>query len=537
MTQGMISAPQPEAVEVGIDIMKSGGNIVDATVAAALVQTVVDPQMCGIAGFGNIQLFLPSLGVHTTFDFHGRAPLAVKPNMWENLIEREAEDGWGFILSGRENEIGYGSISTPRTLAALEKILNLYGSMSLGELITPAIKYCEEGVLIRPHMSAFWNEPAAARRDPNIAMVTKYEATRKIYCNPNGKLKSIGEILFNPDLAKTYKKISKNGVQQFYNGSIAQKIVKDMENNGGLISMKDLENCFPEQKTPLWGTYRGHKIATNNPPGGGIMLIEMLNILENFDLKKVGHNSSEYIKIVSEVMKIATIDKDTKVGDPDFFDVPVEELTSKKYAKTWAEKIKNGYKADVHRLNAGATESKNTTQLTLADGKGNCVSMTHTLGQPSGVVTDGLGFMYNGAMTVFDPRPGRSGSLAPGKARFTALSPTIVFKKNKPYLIVGAPGATYITMANLQVILNVCEFGMNAQEAVSAPRFAATSNTIELSNRIFRSTEERVRAAGYPVKRQPHSYTFAWVHAIRINAGKLDGGADPGADGMVASTD
>ncbi len=173
MTQGMISAPQPEAVEVGIDIMKSGGNIVDATVAAALVQTVVDPQMCGIAGFGNIQLFLPSLGVHTTFDFHGRAPLAVKPNMWENLIEREAEDGWGFILSGRENEIGYGSISTPRTLAALEKILNLYGSMSLGELITPASKYCEEGVLIRPHMSAIWNEPAAAGRDPNIAMVTK----------------------------------------------------------------------------------------------------------------------------------------------------------------------------------------------------------------------------------------------------------------------------------------------------------------------------------------------------------------------------
>ena len=169
----------------------------------------------------------------------------------------------------------------------------------------------------------------------------------------------------------------------------------------------------------------------------------------------------------------------------------------------------------------------------MVDEHGNCVTMTHTLGQPSGVVTDGLGFMYNGAMTVFDPRPGRSGSLAPGKARFTAVSPTIVFKDGQPFLVLGAPGATYITMGNLQVMLNVMEFGMTAQEAVSAPRFAATSNTIELSNRILRSSERALVAQGYPVKRHPVSYTFAWVHAIRIDNGRLDGGADPATDGMA----
>jgi len=164
------------------------------------------------------------------------------------------------------------------------------------------------------------------------------------------------------------------------------------------------------------------------------------------------------------------------------------------------------------------------------------VTMTHTLGQPSGVITKGLGFMYNGAMTVFDPRPGLPGSLAPGKARFTAISPTIIFKDESPYLVLGAPGATYITMGNLQVILNVLEFGMTAQEAVSAPRFAATSNDIELSNRIFRSTEKSLKDQNYPVIRRPESHTFAWVHAIRIINGEMDGGADPATDGMSAKS-
>ena len=259
----------------------------------------------------------------------------------------------------------------------------------------------------------------------------------------------------------------------------------------------------------------------------------MRNILEFFDLAAIGHNSLEYIRIVSEAMKIATADKDNKVGDPKFYDVPMEELCSKEYAAEMADRIKRGEKTDVVRVNSGGQESKHTTQVSLVDEHGNCVTMTHTLGPPSGVVTDGLGFMYNGAMTVFDPRPGRSGSLAPGKARFSALSPPIVFNGDAPYLVLGAPGATYITMGNLQVMLNVLDFGMSAQEAVIAPRFAALSNILELSNRILRSAERDLRDQGYSILRHPVSYTFAWVHAIRISDGKWDGGADPATDGMA----
>ena len=534
MTHGMISAPQPEAVEAGLDVLAAGGNALDAAIATALVQTAVDPQMCGIAGFGTLHVYLPGRGVHTTLDFHGRSPLAVKPGMWEHLLSHEAEDGWGFILKGRVNEFGYGAISTPRSLAAFDEALRRWGTRTLGDLLEPAISYCEDGWAVRPHVWGFWNEPAAQGRDANVGIVTKLPATRKIYCKPDGAMLAIGDVLCNPDMGRTLRRIARNGAAEFYEGGIAQEIVADMGANGGLISARDLATCAPEENPPLWGTYRGARVATNNPPGGGIMLIEMLNILEQFDLQALGHNSPEYVRIVAEAMKIATLDKDTKVGDPRFVDVPLSLLTSKPYAHEMAARIRRREKTHVPRLNAGGTQSKHTTTVSAVDEHGNCVTMTHTLGQPSGVVTEGLGFMYNGAMSVFDPRPGRPGSLAPGKARFTAISPTIVFKGQKPFLVLGAPGATYITMGNLQVILNVLDFGMSAQEAVSAPRFAATSDTIELSNRMLRRTERALQGEGYATRRYPQSFEFACVHAIRIGEdGALDGGADPATDGMA----
>ena len=535
MTHGMVSAAQPEAAEAGADILRAGSNVVDAAIGAALVQTAVDPQMCGIAGMGSMHVYLPRQGIHTTLNFHGRSPLATRPDMWQDLIIREAEDGWGFILEGRVNELGYGAITTPMTLRAFDTALRRFGTKSLGELIEPAAAYAEQGFLVRPHVSEFWNRPPVAGRDGNIAIVTRYPATRKIYLKPNGHVHEVGDVLRNPDMARTYRRIAQHGADDFYGGEIADRIVADMIAHNGLISQADLDACVPEENEPLWGTYRGYRVATNNPPGGGVMLIEMLNILEHFDLRAMGHNSPDYIRVVAEAMKIATADKDAKVGDPRFFAVPIAELTSKTYATRMAEQIRRGEKARVPRFNPGGTESRHTTHICVVDEAGNAVTMTHTLGQPSGVVTEGLGFMYNGAMAVFDPRPGHAGSLAPGKARFTALSPTIVFKGNDPVLVLGAPGATYITMGNLQAMLNVLDFGMNAEQAVCAPRFAAVSDTIELSNRILRSAERDLVAWGYPVKRHAQSYTFAWVHAIRITDGKLDGGADPATGGLVVA--
>lgn len=536
MTRGMVSAAQPEAAEAGVDILRAGGNAVDAAIGAALVQTAVDPQMCGIAGMGCMHLHLPSRRIHTTIDFHGRAPAAVRPDMWQNLIIREADDGWGFILEGRVNEIGYQAITTPMTLRAFDHALRRFGTRSLAELIQPAIAWCEDGFLVRPHVSEFWHEPARAGRDANVGVVTRFPATRKIYLKPDGNLHAVGDLLRNPDMGHTYRRIAEHGVDDFYVGEIAAQIAADMAAHDGLLTLGDLAACRAEENAPLLGTYRGYRIATNNPPGGGIQLIEMLNILEHFDLRAMGHNSPEYIRVVSEAMKIATVDKDAKVGDPKFVPVPVGELTSRQYATDMAERIRGREKTHVPRFNGGGAENKHTTHICVVDNDGNAVTMTHTLGQPSGVVTEGLGFMYNGAMAVFDPRPGHAGSLEPGKSRFSALSPTIVFRDETPFLVLGAPGATYITMGNLQVILNVIDFGMNAEQAVYAPRFAAVSDTIELSNRILHAAERDLRTEGYPTKRHAQSFQFARVHAIRIVDGTPDGGADPASGGMVLAT-
>ncbi len=234
-------------------------------------------------------------------------------------------------------------------------------------------------------------------------------------------------------------------------------------------------------------------------------------------------------------MKRATSDKDNFVGDPAFFDVPVDRLTDPAYAKTLAEQIKAGEVAHVERYgDGGQPESKNTTQISVVDAEGNIVTMTHSLGMPSGVITDGLGFMYNGCMGVFDPRPGRAGSIAPGKARFSSVCPTIVFRGGEPCLIIGAPGGTQIAMGVLQATLNALEFDMPILEAISAPRFSATSDTIDVSNRIPRFVTAELERRGYPIYRSHLSYGFAAVHGLKRNAdGSWSGAADPGHDGMA----
>lgn len=534
-THGMISAAQPEAVEAGLEALKAGGNAVDAAVATALVQTVVDPQMCGIAGFGSLHVYDPQSGKHECLDFHGRAPFAVTPGMWEHLLVGESEDGFGFHLEGRVNESGYGAITTPMTLRALDEALRRYGTKRLVDLLEPAIDYAESGFMVRPHMAAYWSQVPTEGRAPHADMLTRLPATRKIYAKPDGCVRRVGEILRNPDMATTLRRIRDAGVEDFYSGQIASRIAADMAAHGGLLTAADLAEARPQVNAPLWGTYRGRRIATNRPPGGGVMLIQMLNILEQFDLKAMGHNSPDYIATVAEAMKIATVDKDQKVGDPGFVTVPLDELTSKAYAASLADRIRRGIKTSVPRVRGGGKESADTTHVVAADENGVIATMTHTLGVASGVVTEGLGFMYNGAMAVFDPRPGRTGSLAPGKSRFSSLAPTIVFDGDVPILAIGAPGGTYIAMGILQALLNVMDFGMTAQEAVSAPRFNATSDTLDITNRILRSTQAALEDRGYTVRRWPMNFHFAGVHAIRIVDGRMDGGADPGRDGMAAA--
>ncbi|PBB94717.1 gamma-glutamyltransferase [Mesorhizobium sp. WSM3862] len=528
----MIVAPEPEAVEVGTEILKAGGNAVDAAIACALVQGVVDPMMCGIAGFGSMGVYAPFKGRHQYIDFHAPAPLVARENMWEDLIEGEARDGFGFILKGRVNDLGYQSICVPSSLRGYEVAHSQYGVLPWVEILAPAIDWAKKGWTVRPGVYGFWSDGGQMGRVANPERLRYTESGRAIYCHEDGSPKIIGDLVTNSDLANTLELIARKGADVFYKGEIADQIADDMKANGGLISRKDLATYVPTVSDPLWGEYRGFRVATNHPPGGGIMLLQMLNILENFDLKDVGHNTEEYVRIVCEAMKYATIDKDGFVGDAKFVDVPVGRLISKGYARELAEKISGGAKANVPRFNSGFP-SKDTTHISVVDRDGSCVTMTHSLGMPSGVITNGLGFMYNGCMGVFDPRPGRAGSIAPGKARFSSMCPSIVFKGDEPYVVVGAPGATQIAMGVLQAILNVLDFDMSMSEAVSSPRFSATSNAIDVTNRIPRRISQALEQKGYEVVRSPLSFGIACVHGIRILDGLVDGGADPAADGMA----
>ncbi len=532
MPAGMIVAPQPESTEAGAVVLRDGGNAVDAAIACALVQGVVDPQMCGIAGFGSMHLYLPSHGVHRLIDFHARAPAAVTPDMWADRIAGEARDGFGFLLHDRANELGYGSIAVPGSLAAYHEAQTTYGSRSWAEILAPAIAHADAGFVVRPRVREFWMRADGSGRAPNLERVRHTPAARRIYCDDAGEPRPLGARIQNPDLAETLRRVARGGAEIFYSGEIAREIDADMRRHGGLLSIDDLRAYRTDSTEPLWGEYRGHRLATNRPPGGGVMLVEMLNVLEQFDLVGLGHNSPEYIRVVSEVMKRATADKDAWVGDPRFVDVPLERLTDRAYARKLADSIRSGERARVERLGL-PPESQNTTHVSVIDREGNAVSLTHSLGNPSGVVSEGLGFMYNGCMAVFDPRPGRTGSIAPGKSRFSSLCPSIVFRDGTPVLVIGAPGGTHIAMGVLQAILNSIDFGMSMAEAVAAPRFSATSNAIDVCNRIPGYVTDELVAAGSEVVRSPLSHAFAAVHGIRIEAGIPSGGADPATDGMA----
>jgi len=532
MTQGMVVAPQPEAVEAGVVVLRAGGNAVDAGIACALVQGVVDPQMTGIAGFGSLQAYLPGAGVQECIDFHGKSPAAVRPEMWQDRIEGETRDGFGFILKGRVNDVGYQSITVPGSLKAYSEAHAKWGRLSWADVMAPAIRQAEQGVTIRPHMYNWWTTNDGSGRVLPAERLRNTPAGQRIYFHADGSLKRVGDRLDNPELAETLRRLAKVGAEDFYSGEIAAQIAKDMQANGGLLCADDLANYRTTSTQPLWGDYHGFQLATNRPPGGGLMLIEMLNVLEQFDLPALGHNSVEYIRMVSEAMKRATIDKDTHVGDPEFVEIPLERLTSKAYAGELVAAIRRGEKAVVERIDR-TPESKDTTHVSVVDGDGNAFAMTHSLGMPSGVITEGLGFMYNGCMGVFDPRPGRAGSLAPGKSRFSSLCPSLVFKDGELRLVIGAPGGTHIPMGVLQVLLNVLDFKMSMQDAVTAPRFSGASPLIDVVNRIPRYVTDELEAQGYGVRRWAQSYAFAWVHGILLENGDMTGGADPAADGMA----
>lgn len=534
MSNATIVAPQPEAVEAGAEVLARGGNAVDAALACAFVQGVVDPQMAGIGGFGSMHVYMPSKGVHEMLEFYARAPLAATPDMWVDKVQSQSRDGFGFVLENNISDIGYLSVCTPGSLKGYETALRDYGTFDWADLIAPAITYAREGFMVRNHMHWYWAKDQSDDGFANTLDKLRFSKTgRQVYFHPDGRLRDVGDILRNPDMGNTLERIARSGGSDiFYHGELAEEIAADFAANGGLINTQDLAQYELARAEPIWGEYRGHRVASSPPPGSGFLLIELLQILESFDIGSMEHSSVEHVRVLFEAMKRMTIDKDLHMGDPAYVHVPLDKLLSKELAKAHAASMQAGERAEIKRFDSS---QRDTTHISVVDKHGNAVAMTHTLGSPSGAITDGLGFMYNGTMSRFNPFPGKAGSIAPGKRRPSSAAPTIVFKDDKPLIVVGAPGGSYIAPAVAQCIMNVIDFGMPILEAVAAPRIVGVSNKIDICNRIRRSVQKELADEGYEVVRTSQTYAFAALHAITVENGQSKGAADPQRDGLSLS--
>ncbi|MCW0236315.1 MAG: gamma-glutamyltransferase family protein [Ferrovibrio sp.] len=530
---GMIVAPQPEAANAGAEVLANGGNAMDAILACALVQGVVDPLMCGVGGFGIMHVYDPRTKKQTVYVGLGACPKEASNTMWQDRYVGDTVDGFGYIVRDFVNESGATSVSTPIILDVFRRAHEAFGKWSWNDLFQPAVDVANDGWIIRPHVYTVINQNERKYGRLNYGeKLGITEGGRKLYLDTQGEVKKPGSLVQNPDMARTLALIGREGADVFFKGSLGEHITSEIRKDGGLVSMADLADSVAELADPINVTYRGRRFSSVPAPGGGLYVAQALKVLERFDLASMKHNSPEYIALLAEVMKIATRDKDTSFADPRFTKVPTEHLLSDAYADQCAALIRSGEKVLTKR--SGRLDSKHTTHVSCVDRDGLVVSLTHTLGNPSGYVVQDTGMMMNGAMSTFDPRPGSPQSIAPGKRRSSTMCPSIVFEDEKPVLTLGAPGASWIGPAVLQVTLNVLDWGMDIQEAISAARVVATSNMVDISNRISTKSERALNDMGYETRRSHYTYAFAGVHGITMWPEQgLQGGADPQRDGMA----
>ncbi|MBX3013157.1 MAG: gamma-glutamyltransferase family protein [Caldilineaceae bacterium] len=539
---GMIAALQPQATEEGAKVLMQGGNAIDAAVTCAFVQGIIEPQMCGIGGYALLNLHLAnptgktsSAGTSPSIAIDGPALAGskVKDDMWVDRILGPNPDGWGYFLKDKVNDAGYTSICTPGWVKAMATILERWGTISWAQALAPAARIAEEGFIVTDRLATRWPQKT---RYPEACSLLDYiqsnPEARRIYLKPDGATYEMGERLYNPDYGQTLRHLGKYGPEDFYTGELAERMLADLSANGSFVTAEDLATYQLRESMRVTGTYRGYDITSTTAPHGGPTLIAILNILEGYALAALDHNSPEYIYLVSMAMKAAFADRNRSMADPEFNEVPVEWMISKERAAQWRAHIDAGKPIDASFTPTGTPD---TTHVTVVDSAGNCVALTHSLGASSGVITPGMGFMYNNSMINFHPWPGHPNSIGPRKGRTTGMCPTIVTQAGKPVLVLGSPGATRIITSNLQVILNVLDFGMSTTEAVHAPRFDCQVADIRCHASIPEYICAKVRER-HPISRVPQSHGgFALVSAVAIDpqTGKMSGAVDTGCDGMA----
>ena len=528
----MIVCPQPPAAEAGLEVLRRGGNAVDAAVTTAFCQGVLDPQMCGVGGSGMMLVHSRRRGVTETIEFHARAGSQVRPDMWEPLFVREAADRYNFVVRGGVNDAGYQSVAVPGTVAGLALALERHGSITWRDALQPAIAFAEAGFPVSAGLRASWTSESSPDQLPMTRRIQVTDAARRLYTN-DGELKAIGDPLIQADYARTLRTLASDGPDAFYRGEIAERIVADFQANGGFITREDLAAYRAEVKPPLESSYRDLRLVAPAPPAGGLPLLQMLNFLEGFDLASAGWPSVEAARLRVEAMGWAFADRERHLADPRFATVPVGRLLDGAYAADARRRVEAGERF----AGRPPLDAPTTTHVCVVDAEGDAVSLTHTLGSSSGVVTDGLGFGYNNYLNCFDPRPGRVNSLAPGKTRITMMVPTIVLEGSQVRAVAGAPGGTKIVTAVLQTLLNVFDHGMSPVEAVSAPRVDYQAEAVEAEGRVPVAVVNGLRTAGYRVNHRSQNYDpyFALAQLILAGSdGSLRGASDPRKDGGTA---
>lgn len=496
---GMVTTQHYIATKVGEKVLSDGGNAYDAAVAIGFALAVVLPRAGNIGGGGFMLMYNENNQEAFSIDYREKAPAASYQKMYLN--------NQGELIKGKST-YGYLASGVPGTVAGLWEVHKKFGSLPWDQLLAPAIDLAENGFEVSVYMS-----------DMLIRYHKKlsgFKETSKIFQKdyPNFLTKKF----IQKDLAQTLKIIARNGRDGFYKGKIANHIAKDMSQNGGLITKADLENYQPVWRKPLVGTYKDVNIITMGPPSsGGVHVLQMLNILENFNLKKLGHNSIEYVNILTETMKHAYADRSLYLGDPDYYQVPVSKLINKTYANNIASKISKNKITPSSKIKPGRLddfESFETTHFSVADSQGNIISSTYTLNSSfgSGVVIKGTGILMNNEMDDFSAAPGipnqfgllgsEANEIQPGKRPLSSMTPTIVTKNNKFFFSTGSPGGSRIISAVLQSIINIVDFDMNLEDATKAIRIHHQwyPDLLQIENGYPKSMATTLENNGYNVK-------------------------------------
>ena len=501
---GMVVSEHAAVTKAGVDVLMNGGNAVDAAVAMGFAVGVCGPFMSGLGGGGHMVIYQAKSGQTAVVDYAMRAPKAATPDMYEFLPGPPGGNFSWRPVKDVANAVGYRSVTVPGTIAGLCLALEKFGTMGRAEVMQSALEYAEDGF----DVDVFLALTIASR----WGIITQFPETAALFLDSEGSLQSTlkppGRIV-QKDLARTLKSIVKEGPDAYYAGETARAIAQDMRDHGGLLSEEDLASYKADIFSPgLTTSYHGYTIIAPPVSCGGPTMVEALNTLESFELQKLPHNSGEALHVIAEALRLAFADRFRMLGDPDFVPSSLDGLTSKSHANELAKEVNLAQAKSLPPITellstevqpAGAPVGAETTQLCVVDKEGNMVSITQTLQTWSGVIPGGSGVPLNGAMSWFNPEPGRANSVEGGKRILSNMSPVLVLKDGKPVLTFGAPGGRKIMSAVLQVLVNVVDYGMDLHRAIAAPRIDASETELLVDDRIPKKSIDELKKKGHKI--------------------------------------